>query len=107
MKNLPLVATLILAGCASNVERFYKPIAGPAGRSLPAYSGSTRIVSIADPPQSIKEFRRTGYVVLGVSGFHITDNVTEAMVQSQAKKVGADIVLHYSKYLGAGQGMIA
>src|SRR5439155_8177149 len=41
------------------------------------------------------------------SAFNTTDAVTESMIRAQARKIGADIVLYFSSYMGAEQGVAA
>jgi len=70
---------------------------------LPPYSGSTTIVTQSSNLENdFKEILRDGYAFIGYSGFQGPPQ-SQDMLMSEAKKVGADIVLSSCVYLGSQQ----
>ena len=98
-----------LTGCVTarnGYADFYQDRAGANITNLPPYSGSTRIVpQSSNPTNDFKEIYRNGYALIGYSGFQGPPQ-SQDMLLSQAKKVGADIVLTSCIYLGSQQGAV-
>jgi membrane-associated protease RseP (regulator of RpoE activity) len=102
-----VLASLIhLTGCATGrngFSQFYQDRAGTAITNMPPYSGTTRIIAAsADPKNDVKDLYRNGFVMIGESAFQGPPQGNNALM-SQAKKVGADVVLVSSVYLGSQQ----
>ena len=98
-------ASVILTGCVTapnGFNQFYEDKAGNQITNLPPYSGSTRIVTTSNPTNDIRELYRNGYALIGVAAFQGPPQ-SDAALLSQAKKVGADVVLLSSAYLGSEQ----
>lgn len=95
-----------LTGCVTarnGFSQFYQDRAGAAITNMPPYSGTTRIVTgSADPKNDVKDLFRNGYLMIGESAFQGPPQGNNALM-SQAKKVGADVVLVTSAYLGSQQ----
>jgi hypothetical protein len=88
-------------GCASrnnSFTQFYKDKAGAEMTNLPAYSGSTRILTTSNAVNDAKDLYRDGYTLLGFSDFE-GPRLTDGGVRFQAKQVGADVVLVSRAYL--------
>ena len=94
-------ATLIfLTGCVTapnGFSQFYQDRAGAGITNAPPYSGNTRILTTSNATNDIKELFRSGYGLIGVSAFQGPPQANGSLT-SQAKKVGADIVLYSCKY---------
>ena len=108
MKRILILSTasVILTGCATNmVSKFYVDRSSQtAARCLP-YSGSTQIYSTSDPQRDTSSMLQNGYQIIGESSFWCVDcPITKPMLDEQAKKVGADTVLYFTKYEGSEQG---
>jgi hypothetical protein len=114
MKKLLLLsigsaAICFITGCATTpngFSQFYQDRAGAGITNLPSYSGSTKIIAQStDPTNDIKELYRNGYALIGFSAFEGSPQ-TQDMLVSQAKKIGADVVLYSSVYLGSQQAAV-
>jgi serine protease Do len=101
-----LSALCFFTGCATSrngFSQFYQDRAGAAVTNLPPYSGSTKLFTpSASPTNDLRELYRNGYFLLGVSAFQGPPQSENALM-SQAKKVGADVVLNSYVYLGSQQ----
>ena len=98
-------ALINLTGCMTTpngFSQFYQDKAGPSITNLPPYSGSTKIYTASNPTNDEKGLYRNGYFLIGVSAFQGPPQ-SDGAVMSQAKKVGADVVLLSSAYLGSQQ----
>lgn len=103
---LMLCGLIGLTGCATNeLTKFYQDKAGAALTNLPPYSGSTRIYTASNQTNDVKDLYRNGYGLIGVSAFRSTPQ-SDSALKSQAKKVGADVVLFSSAYLGSDQSVV-
>jgi len=109
---LPLVcAVTLLSGCATNpFGQFYQSYTNgmPATvqqRLLPS-APQPQIISAA--PQNHKDEGRRleerGFICIGFSGF-VGGAPTQSQLIEQAKKVGADVVIHTSAYSHTEQGV--
>jgi serine protease Do len=105
-----LLAAQLFVGCASPgaFGKFYtdtpQRIGTNSSRLMP-YSGNSQILQMANPDADIKRLYRQGYVMIGQSNFEISGNVDQSALLAQAKKVGADIVLYRTDYLGSHPGV--
>jgi membrane-associated protease RseP (regulator of RpoE activity) len=95
-----------LTGCVTGrngFSQFYQDRAGAAITKLLPYSGTTKIITASpDLKNDVKELERNGYFLIGESAFHGPPQGKNALL-FQAKKVGADVVLISSIYLGSQQ----
>ncbi|RQO58436.1 PDZ domain-containing protein [Paucibacter sp. KBW04] len=113
MKNtyglLALLATLFLSGCASGYKQFYRPAQGATAEAIArlrvAPPPDSPIVERAQPTEAqvvIDAYAKRGYVMIGNSMFNSGRPESEGSAISQAKEVGADLVLILSpKYTGS------
>ena len=102
-----LCALITLTSCVTASNGFYiyyQDQAGPTSTNLPPYSGSTKILTTteANTINDEKNVMRNGYALIGVSHFQGPTQLQSALM-SQAKKVGADVVLYSCQYLGSKQ----
>jgi hypothetical protein len=103
-----LCALFSLTGCITTPNgfaQFYQDRAGAGITNLPPYSGSTRVFTASNTTNDVKDLYRNGYALLGVSAFQGPPQSDNALM-SQAKKVGADVVLLSSMYLGSEQAAV-
>ncbi len=107
-----LLIALLSSGCASNdFSKFYhdntstEPADAVAKRLYP-YTGSTQILSTKNHDADAENLTARGFVCIGFSAFEGAGAVTEKQLKQHAAKVGADIVLWGSSYLGAEQGAV-
>ena len=94
MKILSSLSCLLLCGCAASFGDFYS--AHVPVRTLMPYSGKTQIYETSDLSTNSQTLYSQGYEIIGESNFQSADvlhPVLEAQLKSQAKKVGADVVL--------------
>ena len=107
--SIGFAAICLITGCATipnGFSQFYQDRAGAGITNLPPYSGSTKVfVQSANPTNDIKELYRNGYALIGFSAFEGPPQ-TQDMLMSQAKKIGADVVLYSSVYLGSQQAAV-
>ena len=114
-KHIPLktIGWLILGSCAlinltgcvttpNGFSQFYQDMAGLGITNLPPYSGSTKIYAASNPTNDVRDLFRNGYFLIGASAFQGPPQ-SDGALMSQAKKVGADVVLLSSAYLGSQQ----
>lgn len=103
-----LCALINLAGCVTapdGFSQFYQAQAGAGMTHLPPYSGSTKIITSSEPITDAKELFRNGYGLIGFSAFR-SPTQSDSAWMAQAKKVGADVVLISSEYLGSEQMVV-
>jgi len=87
----------VLQGCANPYAKFYSPY-GAANQNIVKASGPPRLVrGSANREEDKQRLLEEGYRPIGYSSFNAED-VNESDAISQAKEVGANIVLVYSKY---------
>lgn len=101
-----LAALLLCCGCANQFTKFYQdntPRLGPSAAYMRNYSGSTVVRSMANGADDIKAMKRKNYVALGSSAFQGSRAPGRNDLVNQAKRVGADVVLYRSDYLGSSQ----
>lgn len=106
---LVVVFPFLMTGCVSPnyYTQFYRdalPSAGTNAAILLPYSGQTRIVTATNPTNDYNQLVRAGYMPLGESFFQASGSIEPSSMMFQAKKVGADVVLCQSLYLGSYQG---
>lgn len=112
--RLPLISCLLLpfllAGCASGYSEFYRPSTGTSAEliaarrvsSPPASPQVERAPPPANPQLITDAYAKRGYIVLGTSFFNSGRPEPEENAISQARKVGADLVLILDpKYTGS------
>src|SRR5882724_3420260 len=93
-KSLVLSLACLLAGCASNPEKFYHSTGrGPNEH----YSGVVSVLGSADLRSDAADYRSNGYVVVGSSDF-IGPISPDNQFRDQAKRVGASVVLVHSTF---------
>jgi hypothetical protein len=109
--GLLLIASAALVsstGCVTTpngFSQFYEDMAGPGMTNLPPYSGTTKVFSASNPTNDVIDLYRNDYELIGVSAFTGPPQSDGALL-SQAKKVGADVVLLSSAYLGSSQAAV-
>ena len=105
---LPLSFIVIISstGCVTTKNGFseyYKDLSGAAITNLPPYSGETKIITAsANPTNDLRDIFRNNYFLIGFSSFQGPPQ-SQDMLLSHAKKIGADVVLLTSVYLGRQQ----
>jgi hypothetical protein len=100
-----LGSLITLTGCVTThngFSQFYQDRSGPDIANLPPYSGSTKVFTASNPTNDMKDLFRNGYWLIGVSAFQGPAQ-SDGALMSQARKVGADVVLLSSAYLGSQQ----
>lgn len=104
---IALCGMVSLTGCVSTngFSKLYQDRAGVGITNLPPYSGTTTTYTTSNPTNDLKDLYRKGCVLIGVSAFQGPAQSNEAL-KSQAKKVGADVVLFSSAYLGSQQAVV-
>lgn len=103
--TISCAALCILEGCATapnGFSQFYQDRAGAGITNLPPYSGSTKVFTTSNVTNDLNDLYRNGFVLIGVSAFQGPPQANNALM-SQAKKVGADVILLSSVYLGSQQ----
>lgn len=99
LRGAVLCTTILLTGCASGYQEYYKPMTG-------ATADSIREARLAPPPlvpaveraakndaALVNVYLKRGYVPIGHSAFSSGRSVSENDAIQQAKTVGADLVL--------------
>ena len=107
IRQLSIVAVVLLAGCASGFEKYYMPntkvspdlIAARRPGPPPAMPDLMRTAP-SDGPSVRQEAIRRGFIVIGVSMFHSVYNENAETALKQGKKVGADLVLLFDPTAG-------
>lgn len=105
---IALAALTNLTGCVTTpngFSQFYQDRVGTAITNLPPYSGNTKIVTASNPTNDAKELFRSGYMAIGESAFQGPPQANSALM-SQAKRVGADVVLCSCVYLGSEEAAV-
>lgn len=95
-----LLLAALLTGCANGYSQFYRPNPGLANFTVPImpFSGEPRLsASSGDPSRDVRDMYEQGYALAGVSDF-VGPAANQSGAVSQAKKVGAAVVLLSSKY---------
>jgi hypothetical protein len=105
-----LLLAQLLVGCASPgpFGKFYAdntPSFGTNTSRLMPYSGNSLILQMSKPDADIKRLHQQGYAIIGQSNFEISGGLDQSALQAQAKKVGGDIVLYRTDYLGSHPGV--
>lgn len=98
----------LLAGCASDYTKFYQPFPKPpptATQPLP-YTGDVRVIhSSGNFEDDKRNLFEEGYGPIGVSSF-IAPQRDEKQAISQAKTVGAAVVVLAAKYQSTATGAV-
>jgi len=101
-----VISLLCFSGCQNRYSSTYVPSIGPSAQLAP-YSGHTDILQSANLRGDVGRLVRQNYVILGHSSFETTDWVPDSVrlheIQTQATRVGADIVLTKKSYQGIKQ----
>lgn len=104
-----LAALINLTGCMTTpngFSQFYQDSVGGNTSRLQPYSGSTKIFTASShPTDDVKNLFRNGYIEIGASAF-TGPSQSDGALMSQAKKVGADVILVSSAYLGSQQAAV-
>jgi hypothetical protein len=99
---------VVQSGCAirpNGFSQFYQDRAGAGITNLLPYSGNTKISTVSNWTNDVKELNRNSYDVIGQSDFQSPQQADDALM-FQAKKVGADVVLISSRFLGSEQASV-
>jgi hypothetical protein len=97
------LAAFVLTGCTTVIKQSYEGDPAASNMKLAAYSGSTAVYGSTDPEGDGRELVSESYARIGVSHFEKDGRVRYAELQSEAKDVGADIVLFSVKWQGSTQ----
>lgn len=105
---LALLSIMILTSCANPYAQFYR--GQPDARTLVQYEPSAEPLKVYTTDNFDRDIRvlvTKGYFVIGNSSFNAGGNaVTEAQLQEQAKRVGAQVVLVASQYTNTVSGAV-
>lgn len=108
--SVMLLGVILLAGCASGFQSFYRPL------GTPAQIASARAGAPPEEPElrqgaypvseSIEAANRHGFVVMGYSSFNGARGSDSAAL-AEGKRVGADLVIVFSpRYTGTRTGVM-
>ena len=107
--TLPLL--VLLAGCVSGYQQFYRPVEGATPETIAKLRGgppsASPVVEHAAPPgdngQAILDsYAKRGYTMIGQSMFNSGRQENEYAAVRQAQEVGADLVLIFNpRYTGS------
>lgn len=87
----------------NSFSQFYQDFVGANITNLPPYSGETKVFA-GSTTNDLKEQYRNDYVIIGASSFQgPPQSKANDDLMSQAKNVGADVVLYSCEYLGSHQ----
>lgn len=110
--TIALIFIAPISGCVTNdYAKFYRdstadiPAEQLSKRLLP-YSGKTQLVPTNDPQGDGARLAARNYVFIGSSEFEGEGKATDSQLLAHAQKVGADIVLYRTSYLGARNATI-
>lgn len=103
------IASLLLTGCASGYQSFYKPADGATPEAIAAQRAAPAPVTPllersqpSDPDTILAAYAKRGYIMIGHSAFNSGGNESEAAAVKQGQLVGADLVLILNpKYTGS------
>ncbi len=98
-----IIGTLLTAGCSTLIKQSYEGDPAASNMKLAAYSGSTAIYGSTDPEGDGRQLVNENYTRIGESKFQKDGRVRYEELQSEAKDVGADIVLFSVKWQGSRQ----
>jgi hypothetical protein len=90
---LAALATLLFSGCSTVIKQSYEGSPASSTLKLSAYSGSTAVYGSVDPEGDGRRLVADEFARLGVAKFSSARPVSFSEIQSEAKDVGADIVL--------------
>ena len=103
-------SVVYLAGCANDFATFYRPVTTASSEDIKKltvpYSGKTQVLLSQNLKADGDDLARKGYVALGISEFRTSKNLSQSTLLSYAQKIGADVVLFSSQYLGSQQGIV-
>ncbi len=102
----------LLSGCANPYTKFYQDYAGRM-----SIARQQRLLPLSSPPQVIsvsaqrhrdegQKLEERGFVILGEAAFVGDAGATEQQMIEQAKKVGAEVVIHTFEYSHSEQGIM-
>lgn len=108
--SLIFVSVFNFTGCATNgYEKFYTPFGDNSSIPPLAEGEEPVIVSVAPSDEAFREaadrYKRNNYRELGVSSFTSGDTKRKELVK-HAKKIGATVVIHASKFLRTHRGVM-
>jgi hypothetical protein len=95
------LAALLVGGCSQVVRQSYEGNPASSDLKLAAYLGSTSVYGSTAPEADSRALVRDGYARLGTSHFFQDHQVSYAELQSEARDVGADVVLLSEKSQGS------
>jgi hypothetical protein len=99
MKKIFFLGAVFLVGCASNpYSEFYRANENSIQNSI--YLGEVKIIQSNDQNLDINNMLKKGYIIIGSSNFsayQTNKNIDELI--TQAKKIGAEIVLFSSNFI--------
>lgn len=104
--RIALIASLmlLLQSCAINpYAKYYTPISVRGTAHFARVAEQPHLVRGTDPKQDRIRMMEDGYELIGYSSFN-AGNVNEHLALDQAQKVGASVVLMYSRYTNTVSG---
>jgi hypothetical protein len=101
--SLFLGTLLLTTGCSTLIKQSYEGDPAASNTKLAAYSGSTAVYGSTDPEGDGRQLVSEGYARIGMSNFQKDGRVKYEELQSEAKDVGADVVLFSVKWQGSRQ----
>ncbi|MGA9852702.1 MAG: PDZ domain-containing protein [Gammaproteobacteria bacterium] len=103
---VPTILTALLCACANPFVQYYHPnnFYDPSRRVGPP-SASPQIYAGSDFKQDTKYYLEEGYAVIGTSSFNGPSGQYSKAVD-EGEKVGADIVILYSRYTNTVSGVM-
>jgi membrane-associated protease RseP (regulator of RpoE activity) len=106
LKNVFAIFVVVaVAACASPYERFYQSRSADTRSALPEGVEPRIIAGSSNPQQDIQQMFEDGYMLIGQSAFVGPEQNVRGAVK-QARKVGAKVVVTYSKYRNTVTGTI-
>jgi membrane-associated protease RseP (regulator of RpoE activity) len=104
-----IALALVISGCANGYKEFYKSVPNMTPESIarmrvaqPSTSPIVERLAPQDPTEVTKAYTKRGYTVIGTSMFNSGRSESDELAITQAKAVGADLVLILNpKYAGS------
>ncbi|SRR5581483_7388537 len=97
---LALISCSLLSGCVNPYVKYYEERNFYTGTYTNPPAANPKILFVGDAENSLSYYDKQGYQILGESSFD-AGNVPDFMLKSQAKKVGADMVIKQRHFAGS------
>lgn len=112
IKSLFFLAVLSCTGCATNwYSKFYEDYRGPSETVTPLPDGTSPVITHVEfessaQKEAVKSLLRKNYRVIGQSGFYAAVATEEQLIK-HAREIGAEVVLHSSRYMRTKSGVMS